>query len=172
MTDFPGATHDEQWERNQKVPILYSPKELELYVSPAGRPHSPTPSFVKYFEGQCDCKQCMPNGPIHYEPDVEAEKRKLYDAWIKERVEEFEKKRLEHRRVSALPLELRRKRAILVVTGALGLDEDERQEYDEETHKRWWELLQHRFDAEDSRNRPSYGLSRWNLPSWYSFCEY
>jgi hypothetical protein len=107
-----------------------------------------------------------------YEPDVEAEKRKLYDAWIKESVEEFEKKRLEHRKVSALPLELRRKRAILVVQGALGLDEDERQEYDEETHKRWWELLQNKFDAEDSRNRPSYGLSRWSLPSWYSFCEY
>jgi hypothetical protein len=72
LTDFPDATHDEQWERNQKVPILYSLKELELYVSPAGRPPSPTPSFVRYFEGQsfegqlCDCKQCMPNGPIHY----------------------------------------------------------------------------------------------------------
>ena len=176
MTDFPDAIHDEQWERNQRVPILDSPKEPSPYVSPVGRPPSPAPSFVRYFEGQlpegrCDCKQCMPDGPIHYSPDVEAEKHKLYDAWIKKKGEEFEQKRAEHRKMSSLPLELRRKRAILVVQGALGLDEDERQEYDEETHKRWWKLLEKKFEAEDSTNMPDYGFFRWTLP-WYSFCEY
>ena len=172
LVDFSGAIHDEQWERNETVPIVHSLREPTLYEPLVGHPPSPTPSFARYFEGQCLCDRCSPNGPIHYSPAVEAEKHKLYDAWIKKKREEFEQRRLKNRKVLALPLELRRKRAILVVQGVLGLSEDERREYDEDSYKRWWEFLQVKFEAEEDSTRPDNAYYRWSLPTWYSFCEY
>ena len=59
----------------------------------------------------------QPRGPINHPPDVEAEKRKVYDAWINEKAEQFEQKRLEHRKVFS-PTEVKEKKGHLGGSGS------------------------------------------------------
>lgn len=74
---------------------------------------------------------------------------------------------LQHREKFLTEMIFRRKRAMLVVNKAFGLDDVGAYDWDEESYERWWEATRKKFEEVEEKARLQWGPN--SLPYDYHF---
>lgn len=95
------------------------------------------------------------------------EKRKLFVQWNIEKARRQKEKVLQNREKFLTEMIFRRKRAMMVVNEAFGLDDAEAYDWDEESYERWWEATRRKFEEVEERTMTQWGPN--SLPYDYPF---
>ena len=91
----------------------------------------------------------------------------MFVEWIVQQARKQKEKVLQHRDKFLTDVILRRKRAMMVVSEAFGLDKAEAYDWDEESYERWWEATRRMFEEVEERARAQWGPN--SVPYDYPF---